>query len=884
MKSGTLDLHIVEMRRRGHDPRDLFAGTGLDPDALPPKVEWSVFARATRRLGVVLGSRDAIADLGELLLKVPSLRSAVQVIQLGITPRWLYWANVKWGGPALFGNLQDTGMREQGADAFHVWIVVPERDEPCEEFFYLCEGLFRRVPQLIGLPDAIVKVEATGHRGDFYIHAPPSKTIYDRVVRLFRAISNILRNEKDAPGIAFDHLVEQQDTLRATIKAAQEAQAQAEKHRREAEAALEVKSQFLATMSHELRTPLNGIMGVAELLSLTELTPTQQEYTATIRDSGETLLAVINDILDYSKLEAGRFDSELSTFSVRDLVADVLDLFSGRAHIRGLELVGHVEPGVPLLVNGNHRAIRQILQNLVNNAVKFTDRGEVRVHVSVDLRALDEVRLKFAVTDTGPGIPEEEQRLLFVPFSRLDLSETRVHGGTGLGLAICRQLVDHMGGEIYVNSRPRVGSTFAFDLWLRYEANASAPTPPVLVPQPRVMVVDDSAAVRAAILVDLELLGVDGSANESPREAFEMIIAAAAVGRPYSVVLVDVDLDDGGATWLLHAVRDEGRLSGLSVVFLTRSVSTTWLDVMAHGALPALRKPVRTERLLGMFASLADGGRARDQRSAAAVGWRAPRRADGSLRRVLVVEDQELNRRVAVGMLTALGVDVDLAVDGAEALTKLEPGRFDAVFMDCQMPRMDGLEATRLWRGREGSASHVPIVAMTAYASPVDRARCLAAGMDDHISKPISMDQLTDALRRWLGAADVIASGVEPQRDQGMHGAIDDIRERYSALRSVMGAPEVDALVSLYETESAAALDGIADAVERRDAPQLEAAAHSLKSASLNLGASRVVSSCEVLVLRARANALDGLVASELVPPLREQVREACEMLRALRA
>jgi two-component system sensor histidine kinase/response regulator len=865
----TLALHIRTAREAGVDLRDLFADTALDPDHLPEWVAWDDFALVTQRFGALCGSPERIAKLGEELIKVEELRVPTTVLRLAITPWTLYWGNIKWGGPYLFKNLQDTSLEVVGEDTFRATIHIPEANRGCEEFFYLNQGLFRVVPELIGLQRAYVEVDAQPHRGVFTIIAPPSADLFNRLRNAFRAFFSALRHGRNQPGhMAFGFLVSQQDHLRRINKALEDARATAEEQRRIAESALAVKSQFLATMSHELRTPLNGIMGVAELMAMTELTSTQHEYTHTIRDSGETLLSIINDILDFSKMEAGYLDAEQVDFSLRDLIADVLDLFAGRAYGRGLELIGRVDPSVPSRVRGNHRAVRQILQNLVSNAVKFTDAGEIEVGVDVvELEDPGKVGLRVAVRDTGQGIADEDLIRLFKPFAQLDASETRRHGGTGLGLAICRQLADGLGGRMSVTSQLREGSTFVLELSLIGLSHGDPSSADAAQRDQRLLVVDDNAAVRHALIAELELLGVEVCAVASAEEAQERLQLAHADRRPFTAALVDAELPEGGtaalAAWT-SAVTDG---AAPVVVLLTRSASAHRPELpWGTARVETLRKPVRAERLAALLRALDSSTKEPARPAVSTVSWCAPRRSDGGLRRVLVVEDHELNQRVARGMLVAMGVDVVIARDGVEALEVLAPGRFDAVLMDCQMPRMDGLQATRIWRDREVRGEHLPIIAMTAYASAADRARCLAAGMDDHVTKPVSMERLATALKRWLGlaaapesSAPAAPAGMAAQGEVGVSRAdAAAIIARLAELRELLGPGGLGELVDLFHQEVKVDLEAIERGLKAQSAPDVETAAHRLKGSCSNMGAEEATVRCSELMERARAGSLEG--------------------------
>ena len=507
-----------------------------------------------------------------------------------------------------------------------------------------------------------------------------------------------------------------------------------------------LKSEFLATMSHEIRTPMNGVIGLTELLIDTGLTDTQLQYADGVRRSGEALLAIINDILDFSKIEAGKLELELVDFDLTHALEEVVILVAEPARAKGLELMVDCGPGLPTSVRGDVGRLRQILLNLVSNAIKFTETGEVVLRAGLGTaKDDDQVVVHMEVVDTGIGIAPAMADRLFEPFSQGDASTTRRYGGTGLGLAICRQLTDAMGGSIGLNSDLGRGSTFWIDLpFGRVAQPVRRPTvADDLLQGVRVLVVDDNQTNR--FMLASQLLTWDLAADLAPDApiALERLHHAAGAGRPYDVALVDMGMPDTDGLELARLIRAEPTLAGVRLLLLSSS------NVSAEAAATAgfsacLTKPVRVSQLHDALV-----------RTLAPSTAEPPARGDaappvGSRRRLLVVEDNAINQAVAKGMVARLGYDCDVAGNGIEALEALERQSYQAVLMDCQMPEMDGFEATAEIRRRQTAMSHVPIIAMTAGALVEDRERCLAAGMDDYLPKPIRVSELERVLNHWL--------------------------------------------------------------------------------------------------------------------------------------
>ncbi len=526
----------------------------------------------------------------------------------------------------------------------------------------------------------------------------------------------------------------------------------------EAENALMVKTQFLANMSHELRTPMNGVIGMTGLLLDSELDEDQESMTQTVRKCGDQLLAIINDILDFSKIESGQLELEEIDFSLRDLVEDLAEIFASRFHEKSLELITFVPSHLPVLLKGDPTRLRQILTNLLGNALKFTENGETHLDINVVHESEEEVYLTLAVRDTGIGIPEDRVACLFSAFTQADASTTRRFGGTGLGLAISKELATTMGGTIEVESTPNKGSSFIVYLPFRRQKDVH-PTPHASLRElkdMRVVVIDDNATNREILNRQLHAWGCKVRSFAEPHEAINGLRGMIKPDDIPELIILDYQMPGLDGIETCSAIREQDHLKALPILMLTSvSFYGRRADLMQAGVTQQMTKPVKQTALLDHILECihpqAKGLSGRPVRSCLAKQSKVLNPEERARFKILMVEDNAVNQRIGTALLRRAGFACEIANHGKEALTMLDRIQFDLVLMDCQMPVLDGYETTRRWRASESSSNRrMPIIAMTANAMAGDREKCLAAGMDDYLSKPVVSKDMYSKIDFWL--------------------------------------------------------------------------------------------------------------------------------------
>ncbi|NOS74968.1 MAG: response regulator, partial [Methyloglobulus sp.] len=655
-----------------------------------------------------------------------------------------------------------------------------------------------------------------------------------------------------------------------------------------AETANAAKSQFLANMSHEIRTPMNGVLGMAELLLDTHLTATQRRFATTVHRSGESLLSIINDILDFSKIEAGRFELESLDFNLHKTVEDIVELFAERAHSKNLEISHRIAPGVPEAVNGDPIRIRQVLGNLVGNAVKFTGHGEVVVDVSLDRQPDGDSeagpalpRIRFDIRDTGIGISEEALPRLFQAFSQADGSTTRRFGGTGLGLVISKQLAEIMHGEISVKTRPGQGTTFSFTLPLAPSSHAVPAQNPRAseLAGKKLLVVEDNDTNRDILQNHALAWGMSVDAVPSALSALDLLRGSAHQQPPYDLAIIDMKMAGMNGLELGQRIKADPLLAQIPLVMVT---STLFKDEAAvakkTGFAAYLIKPIRKADLHQCLLNAL----APDSALVAAAQPDPARTVSTAIAaHILLAEDNPVNQEVTVYMLQGFGCTVDIAHNGWEALQAAEQKAYDLVLMDCMMPDMDGYEATAEIRRRQaaGVVPHFPIVALTANAIEGDREKCLVAGMDDYLSKPFKAEALLRMVKSWVKPAPAVAAeAAKPPNAAELaidHTALETIRN----LDPGGGNDLLRRIIGLYLGNADTLLEALEQAWGAGDLGAIRAAAHTLKSSSNQVGAHGLAELCREVENEARNHRHDA--SGTALSRIRQELANARKALGA---
>ena len=783
-------------------------------------------------------------------------------------------------------------------------------------FGYTAEEMLGRTPDFLGSKDnahghSIEILEGVGHAGRWngemrFVRKNGSEGISQTVVVP-------LRNEANQPIAAI--WVNQDVTER---KRSEEALRTAKE---QAESANIAKSRFLATMSHEIRTPMNGVLGMLELLLDTKLAEEQRSYVDTARKSGEGLLVIIDDILDFSKMEAGKLALEIVDFDLRDVTENVLDLLALRAQAKGIELSAFIDPAVPKRLRGDPGRLRQIILNLVGNAIKFTDRGGVGLSVTSETRIPGYASVRVEIADTGVGIPAERQREMFSEFTQADPSTTRKYGGTGLGLAISRKLAALMNGDVGFSSEAGKGSVFWFTAEFERQPGVEKPEEEgwdSRIGHLRVLIADDNETAGRILAKRLAVRGLSVEWVQDEETTLAVLRAAASKGAPFDVVIANKTLPGMGGEALCRNIRASGDV-GRPKLVLTTPVShrESTERILVAGVDIHLQKPIHQRALIDTFLAITGHGPVVRPAESPAPSSRLPSTdqpvAPPSVQisepvraRLLLAEDSKINQVVAIAMLSKLGYQIDAVENGREALEAVQARPYDLVLMDVSMPEMDGLDATRAIRALPGDVSRIPIIAMTAHAMESDREKCLQSGMNDYVPKPVNRQKLLDTVARWLGetsSAKPVRASAKPAARPSEAPKQAKAPERAPAAKAapapktaapsgnvlddnVLKQLEADTnleimqdLIRTYIAESAERLKRMAAAAAQGDITTLGREAHALKSSSGTFGAVKLQEQARALEMACRAG--DATKALELAKPIQLMAVEASKALAA---